>query len=68
MAIFHLSIKIVSRSSGKGAVAAAAYRAGAKLEEREPLVSVTGMNPEQTLKRLSRICTNRSEEKLTGGL
>ena len=23
---------------------------------------------EQTLKRLSRICTNRSEEKLTGGL
>lgn len=35
MAIFHLSIKIVSRSSGKGAVAAAAYRAGAKLEEKE---------------------------------
>ena len=35
---------------------------------REPLASVTGMNPEQTLKRLSRICTNRSEEKLTGGL
>ena len=35
MAIFHLSIKIVSRSSGKGAVAAAAYRAGVKLEEKE---------------------------------
>lgn len=35
MAIFHLSIKMLSRSSGKSAVAAAAYRAGAKLEEKE---------------------------------
>ena len=46
MAIFHLSIKIVSRSSGKGAVAAAAYRAGAKLEEKE-----TGYTHDYTRKR-----------------
>lgn len=35
MAIFHLSIKIVSRSKGKSAVAASAYRAGEKLTETE---------------------------------
>lgn len=35
MAIFHLSIKIVSRSKGKSAVAASAYRAGEKLTEME---------------------------------
>ena len=46
MAIFHLSIKIVSRSSGKGAVAAAAYRAGVKLEEKE-----TGYTHDYTRKR-----------------
>ena len=31
MAIFHHSIKIVSRGKGKSAVAAAAYRAGEKI-------------------------------------
>lgn len=35
MAIFHLSIKIISRSKGKSAVAASAYRAGEKLTETE---------------------------------
>lgn len=35
MAIYHLSIKIISRSGGKSAVAAAAYRAGEKLTEAE---------------------------------
>lgn len=35
MAIFHLSIKMISRSSGKSAVAASAYRAGEKLTETE---------------------------------
>ena len=35
MAIFHCSIKIISRSSGKSAVAAAAYRSGEKLEDQE---------------------------------
>ena len=29
MAIYHLSIKIISRGSGKSAVSAAAYRSGA---------------------------------------
>ena len=31
MAIFHLSIKIISRGKGKSAVAAAAYRAAEKI-------------------------------------
>ena len=31
MAIYHCSIKIISRSSGRSAVASAAYRAGEKL-------------------------------------
>ena len=31
MAIYHCSIKIISRGKGKSAVAAAAYRAGEKL-------------------------------------
>ena len=35
MAIFHLTIKIVSRGGGKSAVAASAYRAGEKLTETE---------------------------------
>lgn len=35
MAIFHLSVKTFSRSSGQNAVAAAAYRAGAKYVDRK---------------------------------
>ena len=31
MAIYHCSIKIISRSSGRSAVASAAYRSGEKL-------------------------------------
>jgi len=31
VAIYHLSIKIISRGKGKSAVAAAAYRAGEKI-------------------------------------
>lgn len=39
MAIFHLSVKAVSRSNGRSAVAAAAYRAGSELvDERSGLV------------------------------
>ena len=39
MAIFHLSVKPVSRSAGRSAVAAAAYRSGCKLtDERTGLV------------------------------
>ncbi|MGH8143891.1 MAG: MobQ family relaxase, partial [Steroidobacteraceae bacterium] len=34
MAIYHLSAKIVSRAEGRSVVAAAAYRAGAALEDR----------------------------------
>lgn len=33
MAIFHLSIKAISRSAGRSATAAAAYRAGEKIED-----------------------------------
>ncbi|MCI9448545.1 MAG: MobA/MobL family protein [Lachnospiraceae bacterium] len=35
MAIFHCSVKIIGRSKGKSAIAAAAYRAGEKLYDRE---------------------------------
>lgn len=35
MAIYHLSIKHMSRSDGKSAVASSAYRAGEKLEDKE---------------------------------
>ena len=35
MAIYHLSIKMISRSSGRSVVAAAAYRAGEKLKDEE---------------------------------
>lgn len=35
MSIFHLSIQIVKRSSGRDAVAAAAYRAGQKLDDEQ---------------------------------
>ena len=35
MAIYHCSIKIISRSDGRSAVASAAYRAGEKLENQE---------------------------------
>ena len=32
MAIYHLSIKIISRGKGKSAVAAASYRSGEKIK------------------------------------
>ena len=35
MAIYHCSIKIISRTGGKSAVASAAYRAGEKLYNDE---------------------------------
>lgn len=39
MAIYHLSVKTVSRSTGRSAVAAAAYRAGARLtNERDGVI------------------------------
>nr|WP_280157702.1 hypothetical protein [Priestia aryabhattai]MDH3135375.1 hypothetical protein [Priestia aryabhattai] len=33
MAIYHLSMQIISRSKGQSAVAAAAYRSGQKLHD-----------------------------------
>ena len=32
MAIFHLSVKVISRGKGKSAVGAAAYRSGERIE------------------------------------
>ena len=46
MAIFHLSVKTFSRSSGQNAVAAAAYRAGAKYVDQK-----TGTVADYTRKR-----------------
>lgn len=45
MAIYHCSVKNISRSSGKSAVASASYRAGEKLEDRE-----TGLTHDYTHK------------------
>ena len=41
MAIYHLSIKIISRGKGKSAVAAAAYRAGTIIKNEYDGMSVT---------------------------
>lgn len=46
MAIYHCSIKNISRSSGRSAVASSAYRAGEKLEDRE-----TGLTHDYTNKK-----------------
>ena len=46
MAIYHCSIKNISRSGGKSAVASASYRAGEKLEDRE-----TGLTHDYTNKK-----------------
>lgn len=46
MAIYHCSIKNISRSGGKSAVASASYRAGEKLEDRE-----TGLTHDYTHKQ-----------------
>lgn len=45
MAIYHCSVKIIGRSKGKSVIAAAAYRAGEKLHDRE-----TGINHDFTRK------------------
>ena len=45
MAIYHLSVKIGSRGKGKSAVAAAAYRSGEKLTDKE-----TGLTSDYTRK------------------
>lgn len=35
MAIYHCTVKIIGRSKGRSVIAAAAYRAGEKLDDRE---------------------------------
>ena len=45
MAIYHMSIKIGSKSNGQSAVAAAAYRSGEKLTDKE-----TGVTSDYTRK------------------
>lgn len=46
MPIYHCSIQIIGRSSGRSAVAAAAYRAAEKLEDKE-----TGLTHDHTKKQ-----------------
>lgn len=46
MAIFHLSVKIISRSKGQSAIASAAYRSGQRLVDQE-----TGQSKDFTHKR-----------------
>lgn len=46
MSIYHCSIQIIGRSSGRSAVAAAAYRTAEKLEDKE-----TGLTHDYTKKQ-----------------
>lgn len=46
MAIYHCSVKVISRAVGRSATAAAAYRAGAKIEDRR-----SGITHDYTQKR-----------------
>ena len=48
MAIYHCSIKIISRAGGRSAVASAAYRSGEKLYNDE-----TGLTHDFTRKNIS---------------
>ena len=62
MAIYHMNIKIGSRSKGQSAISASAYRAGAKLKDYE-----TGLTSDYTRKHgvcFSEIvlCANASQE------
>lgn len=58
MAIYHLSSKIIGRSKGHSAVAAAAYRSGEKLEhEQERFEALVQLND------LKRAASNRDEYK-----
>jgi len=40
VAIFHLSVKIISRSKGQSAIASAAYRSGQRLVDQETHVHI----------------------------
>ena len=40
MAIYHFSAKVISRGQGRGAIAAASYRAGEKIEQEQPTTSI----------------------------
>lgn len=62
MAIYHCSIKNISRSSGRSAVASSAYRSGEKLEDKE-----TGLTHDYTRKKGIEyteiiLCKNAPEE------
>ena len=62
MAIYHCSIKIGSRASGQSAVAAAAYRAGDELEDKETgLVSDYSRKGGVVFSEIS-LCKNAPEE------
>ena len=47
MAIYHLSIKIISRGKGKSAVAASAYRSGEKIKNEYDRVVTTLQEKEE---------------------
>ena len=50
MAIYHCLVKIIGRSKGKSVIAAAAYRAGKKLYDRE-----TGLTHDFTDRKSTRL-------------
>ena len=62
MAIYHCSIKNISRSSGRSAVAASAYRAGEKLEDQETGLIHNYTNKSEIAYSKIFLCKNAPEE------
>ncbi len=56
MAIYHLSVQVISRSKGRSAVAAAAYRSGERLRDER-----TGLLQDYTYLRRDRDITEGTE-------
>ena len=62
MAIYHCSIKNISRSGGRSVVAASAYRAGEKLEDQETGLIHNYTNKSEVAYSEIFLCENAPEE------
>lgn len=62
MAIYHCSIKNISRSGGRSVVAASAYRAGEKLEDQETGLIHNYTNKSEIAYSKIFLCKNAPEE------